>query len=191
MGHSLAGGQFNWCSHLCGCGFPWLGNTTRAGSWIALCDRRAVHLGAFRAPSLCCLFCVESRMGSVHHRSPTMAKWRLLVVAPPDLVGCISNRFCTPLTARLAKHRNFTHGACQWESRLQEVVRSFVPEVCNIDQLLEGAAGMLLLLFTKGTRSWVSDCTSFDPHDRFKLRLDSFSESGLLSCQLPDLFILS
>ena len=32
-----------------------------------------------------------------------------------------------------------------------------------------------------GTRSWVSDCTSFDPHDRFTLRLDSISGSGLFS----------
>ena len=29
----------------------------------------------------------------------------------------------------------------------------------------------------------VSDWTSFDPHDRFKLRLDSISESGLISCR--------
>jgi len=35
---------------------------------------------------------------------------------------------------------------------------------------------------TNGTRSWVSDCVSFDPHDRFKLRRDSISESGPISC---------
>jgi hypothetical protein len=40
-------------------------------------------------------------------------------------------------------------------------------EVFNIDQLLEPAAGILLLVSTNGTQSWVSDCTSFDPHDRF------------------------
>src|ERR1700680_2274126 len=42
---------------------------------------------------------------------------------------------------------------------------------------------MLLLVSINGTRSWVSDCTSFDPHDRFTFRLDSTSGSGLFSCR--------
>ena len=41
---------------------------------------------------------------------------------------------------------------------------------------------MLLLVSIDGTRSWVSDCTSFDPHDRFPLRLDSTFGPGLFSC---------
>jgi len=32
-------------------------------------------------------------------------------------------------------------------------------------------------------RSWVSDCTSFDPHDRFTYEPDSTSGSGLFSCR--------
>ena len=40
-----------------------------------------------------------------------------------------------------------------------------------------------------GTRSWVSDCTSFDPHDRFTLRLDSISGSASFIADAPDLFI--
>ena len=52
-------------------------------------------------------------------------------------------------------------------------------KVCNIDQLLEPRSGYSALSFNNRTRPWVSDCTSFDPHDRFTLRLDS--TSGLAS----------
>jgi hypothetical protein len=52
-------------------------------------------------------------------------------------------------------------------------------KVCNIDQLLEPRSGYSALSFNNRTRPWVSDCTSFDPHDRFTLRLDSTSGSGL------------
>jgi len=69
----------------------------------------------------------------------------------------------------------------------------FPRKVFNIDQLLEPRSGILLLVSTNATRSWVSDCTSFDPHDRFTLRLDSTSGSGLFSCRRTRLvhFLLS
>jgi len=98
MGHAPTCGQFHWCSHLCGCGFPGVGNTTRAGSGIARCDRRAVRLDGLRAPSLCCFFCVESELGSVHPRPETMANWHPLAIDNSDLADCSGNRFRTPLT---------------------------------------------------------------------------------------------
>ena len=55
----------------------------------------------------------------------------------------------------------------------EDVVCHFFRKACNIEQLLQRAAGILLLVSLNGTRSWVNDCTSFDPHDRFTLRLDS------------------
>jgi hypothetical protein len=55
----------------------------------------------------------------------------------------------------------------------EDVVCHFSRKVCNIEQLLQRATGILLLVSINGTRSWVSDCTSFDLHDRFTLRLDS------------------
>src|ERR1700677_214122 len=61
-------------------------------------------------------------------------------------------------------------------------------KVCNIDQPLEPRSGYSAVSFNNRTPSWVSDCTSFDPHDRFTLRLDSTSGSGLFFCA-PDLFI--
>jgi hypothetical protein len=75
-----------------------LGNTTGAGARIAFGDRRAIHLGTFRFPSLCCLPCVEFDVGSVHPRPKTMAKRNLLAIDNSDLAGRSGNRFRAPLT---------------------------------------------------------------------------------------------
>jgi len=90
--------QFHRCCRLCGRGFKWLRNTTGAGARIAFGDRRAIRLGTFRFPSLCCLPCVESDVWRVHPRPKTMAQRNLLAIVNSDLAGRSGARFRAPLT---------------------------------------------------------------------------------------------
>lgn len=91
MGRRAALIQSHRRDHLRMGGFARLGLATRAR--FAFCHRRAIYLGTFHFPNLCCLLRIESDLGSLHPRSEAMANWHFLAVDNSDLARCSGNRF--------------------------------------------------------------------------------------------------